>query len=53
MIEVPVVAEGGITPEVAAALAGTIDFIALGEEIWSPPGEAEPALRAILSRLSG
>ena len=53
MIEVPVVAEGGITPEVAAALAGTIDFIALGEEIWSPPGAAEPALRAILSRLSG
>ena len=53
MIEVPVVAEGGITPEVAAVLAGTIDFIALGEEIWSPPGEAEPALRAILSQLSG
>ncbi len=38
MIEVPVVAEGGITPEVAAALAGTIDFIALGEEILVAAG---------------
>ena len=37
MIEVPVVAEGGITPEVAAALAGAVDFVALGDELWSAP----------------
>lgn len=34
MIEVPVVAEGGLTPELVTALAPVSDFIALGEEIW-------------------
>lgn len=43
MIEVPVIAEGGVDPATAAALAPLADFIALGEEIWSdddPPGMA-------------
>ncbi len=35
MIEVPVVAEGGITLELAATLAPITDFVALGDEIWS------------------
>lgn len=35
MIEVPVVAEGALTPELIAALSPVADFLALGEEIWS------------------
>ncbi|WP_209424794.1 thiamine phosphate synthase [Pararhodobacter sp. SW119] len=34
MIEVPVVAEGALTPELVAALAPITDFIALGDEVW-------------------
>ena len=34
IIEVPVVAEGGITLEVASKLKTITDFIALGDEIW-------------------
>ncbi|HVH01498.1 MAG TPA: thiamine phosphate synthase [Amaricoccus sp.] len=51
MIEVPVVAEGGITPAVAAALAGAVDFLALGDELWSAPHGPEAALRAIRASL--
>ncbi|MDF3606439.1 thiamine phosphate synthase [Paracoccus sp. DMF-8] len=35
MIEVPVVAEGALTPALIADLAPVTDFIALGPEIWS------------------
>ena len=35
MIEVPVVAEGALTPALIAQLAPVADFIALGAEIWS------------------
>jgi thiamine-phosphate pyrophosphorylase len=35
MIEVPVVAEGGLPPELAADLARVADFLALGDELWS------------------
>lgn len=35
MIEVPVVAEGGLTPETVARLAPFTDFFGFGEEIWS------------------
>ncbi len=34
MIEVPVVAEGGLTPEIVAQLAPVTDFFGVGEEIW-------------------
>lgn len=34
MIEVPVVAEGGLTPEKIATLAPYTDFFAIGDEIW-------------------
>ncbi|HMO09143.1 MAG TPA: thiamine phosphate synthase [Paracoccaceae bacterium] len=46
MIEVPVVAEGGLTPEIVARLAPAADFFALGEEVWRA---ADPvaALRAL------
>lgn len=43
MIEIPVVAEGGITPEAARALAPVTDFFAIGEEIWG----AEDAAAAL------
>jgi thiamine-phosphate pyrophosphorylase len=39
MIEVPVVAEGALTAEIAASLSQTADFIAVGLEIW---GETDP-----------
>jgi thiamine-phosphate pyrophosphorylase len=51
MIEVPVVAEGGLTPDLVAALAATADFIALGEELWSAPQGAEAALAELARRL--
>ncbi len=35
MIEVPVVAEGGLTPALVADLAPVSDFLAIGAEIWS------------------
>lgn len=35
MIEVPVVAEGGLTPELVRDLAPCTDFFGIGDEIWS------------------
>lgn len=35
VIEVPVVAEGGLTPELVALYAPVTDFFAIGDEIWS------------------
>lgn len=50
MIELPVVAEGGLTPEVVATLAPVTDFFAIGEEIWGAedPLAALTALTAVL-----
>lgn len=50
MIELPVVAEGGLTPEVVATLAPVTDFFAIGEEIWGAedPLAALSALTAVL-----
>lgn len=53
MIEVPVVAEGGLTPDIAGALAGTADFLALGDELWSAPEGPEAALAGFVERLAG
>lgn len=49
MIDVPVVAEGALTPELTAALSPVADFLAVGAEIWA---ETDPAaaLSAILGR---
>jgi len=41
MIEIPVVAEGGITAEVARHLAPVTDFFAIGEEIWTSDDAAQ------------
>ncbi len=51
MIETPVVAEGGITPEIVGELATWVDFLAVGEEIWSHPEGAQAALRQVVERL--
>ncbi len=50
MIEVPVVAEGGLTPDRIAALAPITDFFAIGDEIWreDDPVAAIKALTAPL-----
>lgn len=50
MIELPVVAEGGLTPARVAALAGLTDFFAIGEEIWREP-DAAAAFKALIARL--
>jgi thiamine-phosphate pyrophosphorylase len=50
MIEVPVVAEGGLTPALAAGLAPVTDFVALGEEVWRAEDPAA-ALRAMVAAL--
>ena len=50
MIEVPVVAEGGLTPELVAKLAPVTDFISIGEEIWSAEDPAE-ALKTLIAAM--
>ena len=50
MIELPVVAEGGLTPDRVATLAGLTDFFAIGEEIWREP-DAAAAFKALIARL--
>ena len=50
MIEVPVVAEGGLTHDIAAQLASVTDFLAIGDEIWQsddPSAELDAYLRAM------
>lgn len=50
MIEVPVVAEGGLDPELVAALAPHTDFFGIGAEIW---GHDDPlaALKSLTAAL--
>jgi thiamine-phosphate pyrophosphorylase len=35
MIEVPVVAEGGLTVDLIRSLSDKVDFFAIGTEIWT------------------
>jgi thiamine-phosphate pyrophosphorylase len=53
MIEVPVVAEGGLTPALAADLAPIADFLALGDELWSRPDGESAAFADFADRLRG
>lgn len=48
MIEVPVVAEGGLTPALVADLAPVTDFLGIGPEIWRRD-DPLAALRALLA----
>ena len=52
MIEVPVVAEGAMTDAAAKALAPCIDFLALGDEIWSSSRGARAALAGFRAAMS-
>ena len=47
MIEVPVVAEGGLTPDVVATLSPMVDFLGIGDEIWS--GDPAETLKTLLT----
>jgi thiamine-phosphate pyrophosphorylase len=49
MIEVPVVAEGGLTAEQVGTLSPVTDFLCIGEEIWS----AEDPLAALKALIGG
>ena len=50
MIEVPVVAEGALTPDLVARLGPVTDFFAVGEEIWHSD-DPLAALRHLLAPL--
>jgi thiamine-phosphate pyrophosphorylase len=50
MIELPVVAEGALTPDLVAAHRDVADFFAIGDEIWSAE-DPVAALRAFHSAL--
>ena len=50
MIEVPAVAEGGMTAAQVTALAQVTDFVAVGEEIWRHDDPAA-ALATLLAPL--
>ncbi len=50
MIELPVVAEGGLTPQIVATLTPMTDFFGIGDEIW---GAEDPlaALRVLTAAM--
>lgn len=50
MIEVPIVAEGGLTVDLVRDLSAVTDFFAVGEEIWREE-DAMAALRRLLAPL--
>ena len=50
MIEIPVVAEGALDPELVASLSPVTDFFAIGEEIWLSD-DASAALAALIERM--
>lgn len=50
MIELPVVAEGAMTPAIVEALAPLTDFLAFGEEVWKS-GDPVAALRELTAPL--
>ncbi|MEM7317526.1 MAG: thiamine phosphate synthase [Pseudomonadota bacterium] len=50
VIEVPVVAEGGLTPDLIERLAPHTDFFGIGDEIWASDDPAG-AMRALIALL--
>lgn len=50
MIEVPIVAEGGLTADIIARLAPMTDFFAIGPEIWTSNDPAD-ALKTLTKAL--
>ncbi|MEQ9258474.1 MAG: thiamine phosphate synthase [Roseovarius sp.] len=47
MIELPVVAEGALSPALVAELAGSVDFFGIGDEIWREEDPAEALGRLV------
>jgi len=50
-VELPIVAEGIVTPEMATTLAPVVDFFGLGDEIWATD-DPSAALGDYLKRIS-
>ncbi len=50
MIEVPCIAEGGLSRDLVETLAPVTDFFAVGEEVWKHD-DASAALRALMAPL--
>jgi thiamine-phosphate pyrophosphorylase len=50
VIEVPCIAEGGLTPELIAKFGPVTDFFGLGEEIWGQDDPAQ-ALKSLIAAL--
>ncbi|MGD1868773.1 MAG: thiamine phosphate synthase [Neomegalonema sp.] len=46
MIEAPVVAEGGMTPQIASQLVGSADFIAANRSVWRHPEGSAAGVKA-------
>ncbi len=47
MIQTPVIAEGGVSIEMARALAADVDFLALDQVIWDHPDGPAKALKSL------
>lgn len=47
MIQTPVVAEGGLTIDLARALSSSVDFLALDQAVWDHPDGPARALKAL------
>ncbi|GLQ36037.1 thiamine phosphate synthase [Amylibacter marinus] len=52
-VELPVIAEGGLTLSAVEQLAPVADFFALGEEIWQAGDDAPALLAQFSERLNG
>ncbi|NIZ09935.1 thiamine phosphate synthase [Pseudooceanicola sp. HF7] len=52
MIELPVVAEGGLDEEIVRKLAPVTDFFGVGEEIWREGDGATAALSRLITAMS-
>lgn len=50
MIEVPVVAEGGLSPQMITQLAPVTDFFGIGPEIWAAPDPVQ-ALSTLIAAM--
>ena len=53
MIETPAVAEGGLTPDAARALAPWVDFVAPRMSVWTAADGPAAAVRAYAAALAG
>jgi thiamine-phosphate pyrophosphorylase len=50
MIEVPIVAEGGLSAEIVRQITPVTDFLALGDEIWGTDSPTETLTTLLAAR---